>query len=253
MTYPSAEIGQPGQSGPARPRVRPSAWWYLSVVVLWGVAIALTVSAIVSVAHLIQGGVTYLGTPAVTVPSGGATIYSDIDPATKSCQIISSSGVRQQMDAFSFDLSSSDNARTLYAIASTPRGLAPGRYTVFCRGLDGTDLWYGRRVDLQSIGVRLVLAVVAGVLGLVALIVLLVTRHTSKSRLRRAQAQAYPGPVPGWVAPGYAGPMPAPPPVGFDPNNPRGYPGPAQAPAPPPQPGWSQPDPPPPYGSGPPG
>lgn len=257
----------PGQGRqPATPNVRPNGWWYATVVVLWIASVVFAVTAVRQVADLVDAGVTHNGSPFFAVPSGGLTIYTSPKPVERLCHITSAGGAQQTMDAFSFDFTTSSGGRTWWAVASTPKGLSPGNYTIFCQGIRNTDLWYGKRIDLQSLFIRLGLAGVCGLLGLVALVVLLITRHTSKSRIRRAMIPSYGGPVPGWVAPGYGGPVPAPPANPYDPNAPAGWgpppPGPAQAPTtgpvqgfptppappgwgqPPPTPGWGQPAPP---------
>jgi len=238
MTTPTADL-----------TVRPRGAWYLLVAVLW-VASAIVVGTVVATfVRVIDHGVTPVqASHVVSVPDSGLTIYSRTRPVTHDCFLGGPSGRTIRMDGLSYDLNVTFGGTTVYAVATTPDGLAPGSYVLSCPGVDlASQLYYGDRFPLASILIRLAIAAVLGLSGVVMLIVLLVRRHTSKSRIRTQRLMTAPGYGAGWPGQGWpagppASPYGQPPPYEGQPPPPYGQP---------PPPPYGQP-PPPPYGQQPP-
>lgn len=204
-------------------KVRPSALWYVLVVVLWVGAFVVAFISFKPFFDLIDAGIT--STPnngPVMVTGDGFTVYSQNDPADRSCTLTGSGSEIIKLDSFDVDFTLNTTSASNYtALASTPEGTGPGTYTLSCAGVGPRDsLGIGDRLDVGALAKRLVLGVFVpmamGLLGLVILIVMLVKRHTSKSRIRNAKAQA---------ASGYSGGYPTsggyPPPPGQYPPPPQ--------------------------------
>lgn len=220
---------------PAELIVRPRAVWYLAVVVLWVAALVLVGTVVVSFVRIIDDGVSAVPESGqITVSAAGNTIYSSDPPVSREC-FLEGSGGPIPVDGLSFDLNTSFNGIEYWALADTPKGLAPGTYVLSCPGVGaGAQLWVGDRLTFGSLVVRFLVACVAGFLGLVALIVLLVRRHSSKSKIRVQRLAATAGYGAGWPAPGWQGVPPA---------NPYGQPPPPSGQGQPPGP-YGQPPPP---------
>lgn len=193
---------------PVDPRVRPSGWWYLTVVVLWLAAAGLSGSVVVTVVQLVSDGLTPVSTTrTITVPAAGVTVYAADRPSTPDCVLAGRGGQISQMPGLPYHLTATYDGTTVWAVANTPVGLAPGDYAVTCPGVGPTSLlWTGDRLPVGSVVARSVVAVGCGVLGLVALVVLLVRRHRSRARIRdhrRMVGAGYGGwPGPPWPAGG---------------------------------------------------
>ncbi len=210
------------QAAPAL-QVRPRALWYLLVVVIWVASGVVFGTAIASFVRVIDHGVTAIeaGAP-VPVTDSGLTVYSRTKPATHDCFLQDSQGQSTAMDGLTFDANATFNGVTVYAVASSPDGLAPGDYQVSCTGVR-SQLYYGDKFPIGGLLVRFGISSVLGLIGLVLLIVLLVKRHTSKSRIRTQNLVDAQGQSVGWP-PGWAGgqpqspygqqPPPPPPPQG---------------------------------------
>jgi hypothetical protein len=221
-------------------KVRPSAWWYGGVVVLWLASIGVFVWLIVIVANVIDDGVTPVGSDGtVVVKSDGLTLYSTFPFSHVDCMLRSADGQTVGLDDLPFDLSIDTNGRHLDGIGRTPDGLAAGTYAVTCPGpLRNEPLWYGDWLPVRSLVIGFVVSIGLGVAGLALLIVLLLTRHNSKSRIRQLRT-----PPPGFggyggIPPGYGWTPPPPPdpmtqPPYSAPPTPPGAP-PANPPLPPP-------------------
>jgi hypothetical protein len=233
--------------------VRPRAAWYLVVVVLWVASAVLFGTAVASFIRVIDHGVTPIqANSSVPVSDSGLTIYSRTKPVTHDCLLRDTSGQTITMDGLSFDLNATFDGTTVYAVATSPDGIANGNYSVRCSGVNG-QLYYGDKFPVGSVLLRTGISGLLGLVGLVVLIVLLVRRHTSKSRIRAQNLVNAQGQGVGW-SPGWAGGPPtasygepAPPPPY---QVPQPYqPPPPYQPAPPPP---YQPAPPPPYQPAPP-
>jgi hypothetical protein len=237
------------------PQVRPRAAWYLLVAVLWIASLVVGGTVIATVYHVVDDGVTSIqASGQMHVPSSGRTIYSHDNPDSPACTVTDiASGRQTPLDELGFDLSATINGRTVYAVASTPDGLAAGDYTVSCQGLTDSQLYYGDKFPLGSVAIRVGISALLGVAGLALLIVLLVRRHLSKSRIRTGQLLASTpmgGPFQAYQPPPGQQYSPTPPqqyspasPQQYPPAPQQGYPG-QYPPAPPP--GSSAPYPPPP-------
>jgi hypothetical protein len=224
MTMPA----EPPEQAPMR--VRPRAGWYLLVAVLWVGSLVVGGTVAASVVKVVDDGVTSIQASGVMhVPSSGRTIYSHEDPGSPDCAVTSvTTGELTPLDELGFDLSATIDGRTVYAVASTPDGLEAGDYTVACRGLAGSQLYYGDKLSLGSLLIRLGISALLGLAGLVLLIVLLVRRHLSKSRMRSQRLLAFP---PGYGAfqpyappPAPQYPPPRPPVQQYPPNDPGSTP-----------------------------
>jgi hypothetical protein len=220
--------------------VRPRAAWYLVVVVLWVASAVLFGTAVASFIRVIDHGVTPIqANSSVPVSDSGLTIYSRTKPVTHDCVLRDASGHTITMDGLSFDLDATFDGTTVYAVASSPDGIANGDYSVTCSGVNG-ELYYGQKFPVGSVLLRTGISGLLGLVGLVVLIVLLVRRHTSKSRIRTQHLVNAQGQGVGWP-PGWAG---GPPTASYGaPAPPPPYPGPQPHQPPPPY----QPAPPPPY------
>jgi hypothetical protein len=203
---------------PVDERVRPRAAWYLLVAALWIAAAILLGTIGATFVHIVDHGVTPIPSAIVKVPNSGLTIYSRTQPAERDCSLSRPGATAVRMDNLSYDLDVTLNGTHVYALASTPSDLPAGRYAVSCSGLSATDLYYGDRIPMASIFIRLGISGVLGLCGLAVLIVLLVRRHASKSEIRTRQMMAATGYGAGWPGSGWA-PGPAtygqqPPPYG---------------------------------------
>jgi hypothetical protein len=211
----------------SEPRVRPSAWWYLLVVVLW---VAAAVLAIVTVKPIIDVFTSDLHQVSnggqVEVPDGGITIYSTRNVSGTACGLADGQGNATALDAFDsgdeFDFDPG-NGPHVYAVGVTPDDFPAGTYTLICQRPAGADFYSGKRIDFVEIGTRFLVGFggggLLGLAGLVVLIVLLVRRHNSKSRIRQYQAAAaygYPASYGQYGSPsGYQAPGTYPPPTGY--------------------------------------
>jgi len=193
-------------------QVRPSARWYAAVVVAWIVAavcIFFAVKPLIDVLDVTPIPIdnrTSLG-----ISGNGLTVYATGSVAGSSvCSVMDENGNVSLLDGVTdtstFEVTAADGS-TMQPIATTPKDLVPGTYTLRCVGVRGALLGFGDRINfdgvLLQVGAMFILAGLFGVAGLVVLIVVLVKRHNSKSRLRWAQA-AYAG-WGQWYAPPYGG------------------------------------------------
>src|SRR6478752_462973 len=145
------------------PTVRPSAAWYLLILVLWAAAIAIVVTVIVSIVSIIDDGVTPIGRGGAPISDAGITVYASARPDSRDCVLIGAGGQQTPMNGLSYDLNATFNGTELWAVASSPDGLAAGTYLVRCPGLPPTaQLWYGDRFPLGSIVIRSVVALGLG-------------------------------------------------------------------------------------------
>jgi hypothetical protein len=222
-------------------RVRPSAWWYVAVAVLWIASFVVFVIAIKPIISIFSAGVDEVrNNSAISIPADGRTVYSSIRPATVNCTLTGSDNAPVRMKPFDAEASDSftfsfDDGTDVHPLASTPDDLPAGQYELSCQVPARATLATGERLDFDSFAVRLIVGVIvsiaAGLAGLVILIVLLVRRHRSKQRIRQAQATAaygyggYAGY--GYESGGYPG-YPGYPPGGYQQG---GYPAPESPPA----------------------
>jgi hypothetical protein len=182
-------------------RIRPSAYWYGLVAVAWLLAAVCMFFAMKPFFDVLD--VTPVPTDnraLVDVSGEGLTVYATASISGGSLctlsdgrgRVVSLEGVT---DAGTFEVTTADGTQ-MYPIATTPKGLAAGEYTLRCAGVGGLLLGLGDRVDydavLLQVGGMFILAGVFGLGGLALLIVLLVKRHSSKERARWAHA-AYAG------------------------------------------------------------
>jgi hypothetical protein len=233
-------------------KVRPSARWYALVAVAWLLAAVCGSFAMKSMVDML--GVTptpIANRSSVHISDEGLTVYAVTSSAL--CTLTDDSraviALDRVRDATAFKLTSSDGT-LMYAVATTPDGLASGTYTLRCRGIGAGVLGVGDRVDIDGmllrVGGMMILTGVFGVAGLIVLIVVLVKRHNSKARLQWAQAayagwgQWYASPYSGY--PGYPD-YPGYPPQQGHPHGAAAAPGwsTGQAPGGPPSPGWTYP------------
>jgi hypothetical protein len=209
------------QPTPADRVVRPRGAWYLVVAVVWIASAVVFGTAVATFVRVLDHGVTAIQpSESVPVTGSGITVYSRTKPVTRDCFLRDRSGETTAMDGLSFDLSATVDGTTVYAVATSPDGLASGEYAVRCLNAGG-QLYYGDKLPLESLLVRAGISVVLGLVGLVVLIVLLVKRHTSKSRIRAENLLNARGPGSGW-GPGGAPPLPYQPPPGYG-QPPPGY------------------------------
>ena len=212
-------------------QICPSARWYAAVVVAWVVAavcIFFAVKPLIDVLDVTPSPIdnrTTLG-----ISGDGLTVYATNGVAAGAiCSITDEAGKVSLLDGVTdtstFEVTAADGS-TMHPIATTPKNLLPGTYTLRCVGVRGALLGFGDRINfdgiLLQVGGMFILTGLFGVAGLVVLIVVLVKRHNSKNRARWAQA-AYAG-WGQWYASPYSG----------YPSQSPGYPG-------YPQPGYPQP------------
>src|SRR3954468_15641942 len=147
----------------------------------------------------------------VQVSGDGLTVYATTAVSGGSlCSLSDGAGnavaLQGVANTGTFEVTASDGTR-MYPIATTPQDLAAGSYTLRCVGIGGLPLALGDRVDFEGVllqvGGLFILAGFLGMAGLVVLIVVLVRPHSSKTRVRMAQA-AYAG-WGQWYASPYAG------------------------------------------------
>jgi hypothetical protein len=193
-------------------QVRPSARWYALVVVAWLIAAVCLFFAMKPFFDVLD--VTPIPTSnraAIDISDNGLTVYASTSVSGGSLCSLSDTGgnvvsLESVTETSTFEVTAADGTR-MYPIATTPKGLAPGSYTLRCAGIGGVLLGRGDRIDFESlllqVGGMFLLSGVFGVAGLVVLIVVLVKRHNSKNRARWAQA-AYAG-WGQWYASPYAG------------------------------------------------
>ncbi|MFN8132215.1 MAG: hypothetical protein U0R70_11770 [Solirubrobacteraceae bacterium] len=249
-----ATFQQPGGAGPARPKVRPSAWWYLAppLVFIASAAIAVTL-AITSIApgfdaltkSLVEftppanGTVTlkdgdtetiYLKTEANGIPLAPAAGVSADD---LSCRATAVSGETSVTVGDTFDLTFTQSNDKYQALKEfTANG--SGDYTVHCTvaGAPGAQLALGKKIGLLRLlggTFGAIAAFLAGCgIAIGSFVLILVLRIRSK---RRAQGPPS-GPTGPSGQPVWTPPQPQPPAGGPAP--------PSQPQAPPPQ--WPPPD-----------
>jgi hypothetical protein len=181
MAYPAEVQPPPGL------KVRPSAWWYALVAALWVIAIVLLGTIGATFIHVLNDGVTAVRPGGmIAVPAGGSAVYAPQPARGTGCTVLRG-GATTKLDPIDFSLTATFDGHRLQALASTPKGLAPGSYQLRCRGLaPGARLWTGDRVPVGSLLVRAIGVAVSGVVGLVVLVLLLIRRHLSKTRVARA-------------------------------------------------------------------
>jgi hypothetical protein len=215
------------------------------MVALWLIAVALVVSAIVTMVHTIQHGLEPVGSSGlVTVPSDGITVYASHRPQIVDCTL-TGGGQSVSLNALSYDFDATIDGRHVAAIGDTPHGLTPGLYHLTCPTLGfGTSLWTGDRLPILSIGLRILAGGLLVLAGFAVMIVLLVLRGRSKRRIRQHQwmaGYAGGGPGQGWPPAPPASPYGTPPPSGPyatpPPTGPYGTP-PAYGPGASPPPAW---------------
>jgi hypothetical protein len=180
-------------------RVRPSAWWYVAVVVLWIASFVAFVIAIKPIISIFNAGVDQVrNNSTVVIPDDGRTIYSSIRPTGVTCTL-TGNGSPVELKSFDQDASTSitfsfDDGTDVHPIASTPDDFPAGQYTLACDVPPRALLATGKRIDFGSFAAVLIVgiigSIVLGIAGLIVLIVLLVKRHKSKQRVRQAQAAA---------------------------------------------------------------
>jgi hypothetical protein len=200
-------------------KVRPSPIWYVLVVVLWIGAVVVAFISFKPFVDLINDGIdsTPNNSP-VTVTSDGFTVYSQGNASDRSCSLTGSGSDVTTLDSFDVDFTVDSTSSSNYtALASTPKSLPAGTYTLSCSGVGPkANLGIGDRLDVGALTKRAVFGVLVplamGFLGLVVLIVMLVRRHGSKSRIRNAKTQAATGYYPpGGGYPPASGQYPPPP------------------------------------------
>lgn len=187
-------------SQPHGAKVRPAAGWYVVPIGLLLVSLGLVIAVVVSFARFISDGVDPVANNSqVSVPEDGLTVYSTDSLAVGNCTLSVSGAPPIPLDSFDAEFRLDAAGPEYYALASTPEGIEPGAYRLSC-SMGGNELGIGQRLDVGAAAVRVlwgvVVPLVLGFVGLVVLIVLLVTRHSSKSRLRateRATAAGYGG------------------------------------------------------------
>jgi len=187
-------------------RVRPRAGWYLLVALLWIASLVVGGTVIATVVNVIDHGVTsFQAGQHIPVPQSGLTIYARSRPQSDTCTLTDQTGASTSMEGLGYDLNATFNGVTVYAVAATPDGIAPGSYAISCPGIGTGELYYGEKFPLGSILVRVGISALLGLAGLVLLIVLLIRRHTSKSRIRSQRpmntAGYGTGQPPGWGGP----------------------------------------------------
>jgi hypothetical protein len=242
-------------------KVRPSAAWYILVVVLWLASIALAIFAFKPLYDIFNTGITEISNgQQIEVPADGITVYTSQDSSLATCQLVDAQGDATLIDAYNdnenFDIDPGDGPH-VWALGSTPDGFPAGTYAIECERLGRATLAFGDRIDIVALGGRLLIgflvAGVFGLAGLILLIVLLVKRHNSKSRIRQQQLAGgggygtYPttygqyGSQPG----GYSQPGAFPPPSNYPPST-TSYPPPPPGETPtsetPPPPAYPPPD-----------
>jgi hypothetical protein len=252
----------------SEPKVRPSAWWYLLVVVLWVAAAILAILTVKPIIDVFTSDVHPVSNGGqIDVPDDGITIYSTRNVNSTACDLTDSAGNATALDAFDngdeFDFDAA-NGPHVYAVGVTPDDFPAGTYTLTCQRPAGSDFYSGKRVDFVEIGTRFLVGFggggLLGLAGLIVLIVLLVRRHNAKSRIRQYQAAyGYPASYGQYGSPsGYQAPGTYPPPGGYPPPTdypqqgtgtyPPSYPGqetgesPPPPPPPPPPPSYPPPD-----------
>ena len=191
-------------------RVRPSAWWYVAVVVLWIASFVAFVVAVRPIISIFNAGVDQVqNNSAIVIPDDGRTIYSSIRPTGVTCTL-TGNGSPVELKSFDQDASTSitfsfDDGTDVHPIASTPDDFPAGRYTLACDVPPRALLATGKRIDFSSFAPVLIIGIISsivlGIAGLIVLIVLLVKRHKSKQRVRQAQTAAAYGGYGGY--PGY--------------------------------------------------
>jgi hypothetical protein len=193
-------------------QVHPSARWYAAVVVAWIVAAVCMFFAIKPLIDVLDVTPIPIDNRTTLGISGdGLTVYATGGVVGGAlCSLTDENGnvytLEGVTDTSTFEVTAADGS-TMHPIATTPKDLVPGTYTLRCAGVGATLLGFGDRINydavLLQIGGMFILAGLFGVAGLVVLIVVLVRRHNSKRRLRWAQA-AYAG-WGQWYASPYAG------------------------------------------------
>ncbi len=241
----------PMSTPPAELKVRPHGAWYLLVVALWVAALVLIGTVVATAVNLVEDGVTQLPpSHAVVVPESGLTFYAAIEPASRDCALAGEGGQISRMPGLPYDFNTTFNGTDYYAVASTPKGLAPGTYIVSCPGVGPTaTMWAGDKLPLASLLVRSAIAAILGLLGIPLLIALIIKRHSSKSKVRAQRLAGTPGYPPGPYGqpiPGQQGPV-----YGHHPYGQPTYGQPASGQQPPSPPYGQQPGGPQPSGSGP--
>ena len=108
------------------PTVRPSAAWYLLILVLWAAAIAIVVTVIVSIVSIIDDGVTPIGRGGAPISDAGITVYASARPDSRDCVLIGAGGQQTPMNGLSYDLNATFNGTELWRSAlrrtAWPRG-----------------------------------------------------------------------------------------------------------------------------------
>ena len=213
--------------------VRPRAAWYVLPVVMFVVALALFIAAVIAIADIVNSGVDRVGNNAtIQVPASGLTVYTTDVNSMAQCVLVEPGGSRTPLDTLDINLEINVSGPTYYGLGVTPDSLPAGSYQLQCTDLaTATTLGIGKRVDVTALATRalwgIFLPMALGVIGLVILIVLIVKRYNAKSRIRTARAYAATGYPPGWQYPpprsgGF--PPPPPPPPGPRSDGPVGPP-----------------------------
>jgi hypothetical protein len=225
-------------------QVRPSARWYAAVVAAWVIAAVCLFFAVKPLWGVLDVTPIPIDNRAsVGVSDDGLTVYAPNSVSSAAaCTVTDGTGNVFPLDSVAatstFEVTGVDGTR-MYPIATTPKDLASGTYTLRCAGVGAQLLGFGDRIDfdavLLQIGGMFILSGLFGVAGLIVLIVVLVKRHNSRNRMRWAQA-AYAG-WGQWYASPYGG-YPA---AGAYPGYPQqqAYPAPGYGQPTYPQPGWS--------------
>src|SRR5215212_510324 len=94
-------------------KVRPSAWWYLLVALLWIASFVVFIVAVKPIIDIFSSGLTEVTNgQAITVPSDGLTLYTTADQSTTACAVVDADQTATPLEPFgdneSFDFKPSD-------------------------------------------------------------------------------------------------------------------------------------------------